>query len=360
MEVPLDGKKVVVYDVIGPYATENKCFDRKVASDYWYNYSSTDLFEACWQKGIALITPDVYFALPVKPKAIAARERDDADMSVSLALKKAGVKLVYVRSSENPLYACQFYWNLPRITKEFDHSIVMSGVKDWVAKSSHFMPQYTPHGYWAHVKKVESNFQEKKFLCMVQRNARVHWARRWYVNVMNVLKPMPNFVNREGYLDRLEAVEYFSKFSDFDLFGIGWDKPVRYTEKYNEAIKKSWRGAVDDKFETLKEYKFSLCFENSYLGGYVQYMKDAIYAGSVPIYWGAPDIADIFPKNCFIDFRTFDCDYAKLNDYLRTMDEKTYNEYIDNINAFIASPRGYAISKEKYIEDMINLFESYF
>jgi hypothetical protein len=59
---------------------------------------------------------------------------------------------------------------------------------------------------------------------------------------MNVLKPMPNFVNREGYLDRLEAVEYFSKFSDFDLFGIGWDKPVRYTEKYNEAIKKSGLG----------------------------------------------------------------------------------------------------------------------
>jgi hypothetical protein len=90
-------------------------------------------------------------------------------------------------------------------------------------------------------------------------------------------------------------------------------------------------------------------------------MKDALYAGSVPIYWGAPDVAEMFPENCFIDFRKFDCNYERLEAYLRGMDEATYSEYIKNINAWIASPEGgYAISKERYVSDMITLFESYF
>lgn len=360
MNISLEGKKIVVYDTIGPHSKNNFCFDRSIANEKWYNYSSVYLYEECLKHGIQLITADIYFSLPHKPKAICVRERDDADMSVSLALHKLGVQLVLIRSSENPLYACRFYWNLPRLTGYFDHSVVMRGVKAWVSPKSQFHPQYTPHAYYKHVTKVQSNFHSTKFLNLIQKNTRVHWLKMLYVRVMDFLKPMPNFINREGYLDRLEAIKYFAKYDDFDLYGIGWDKPVRYTHKYDSAIKKSWRGSPDDKFEILKQYKFSLVLENSYLGGYVQYMKDVIYTGSVPIYWGAPDISEIFPKNCFIDFRDFDCNFAKLNQYLRDMDENTYNEYIKNINLFIASPSAYAISQEKYVGDMIKLFESYF
>jgi hypothetical protein len=232
MKVTIDGKKVVVFDVIGPYSRENMTFDETVAKEKWYNYSSAYLYQECLKRGIQLITPDVYFALPEKPKrAIAVRERDDADMSVSLALKRAGVKLVFVRSSENPLYACQFYWNLPRISKEFDYAIVMRGVRDWVKAPCQFVPQYTPHGYYAHIRELQPDFHKKKFLTMIQRNARVHWMRRTYANVMNFFKPMPNFVNREGYLDRLEAIRHFSKHPDFDLYGLDWNKPRSLYEK---------------------------------------------------------------------------------------------------------------------------------
>lgn len=360
MDVSIEGKKVVVYDVIGPHSRQNLCFDRNVAKEKWYNYSSVYLYEECLKRGFQLVTPDIYFALPQKPKAICVRERDDIDMGVSLALRRAGVKLVLIRSSENPFYACRFYWNLPWLTSHFDHSVVMRGVKDWVSPKSQFHPHYTPHAYSTHVREVRADFHKKKFLVMVQRNARVHRLRRLYVSVMNFLKPMPNFVHREGYADRLEAIQYFSKYPDFDLYGIGWDKPVRYTRKYDNAIRASYRGAPDDKFATLKQYKFSLCFENSYLGGYVQYMNDSFYAGCVPVYWGAPDITDMYPENCFVDFRKFGCDFTRLDEYLRTMDENTYNGYIKNINAFISSPAAYEISQEKYVSDMLKLFESYF
>lgn len=361
MDISIEGRKVVVYDVIGPHARNNACFDRDVAKEHWYNFSSVYLYEECLKRGIQLITSDVYFALPEpRPKAICVRERDDIDMGVSLALRKAGVRLVAIRSSENPLYACRFYWNLPWLTNHFDHAIVMRGLKSWVAPGCTFHPAYTPHGYYAYVKSVEANFHDKKFLVFIQQNTRVHWARRLYVHAMHFIKPMPNFTNREGYLDRLRAIEYFSRVPDFDLYGRHWDKPVRYTHAYDAAIKKSWRGAVDDKHEVLKRYKFSLVLENSYLGGYVQYMTDSLYAGSVPVYWGAPDIADMFPANCFIDFRKLGCDFGRLEQYLRAMDETEYNGYIKSINAWIASPAAYAISKEHYVEEMSELFNSYF
>ncbi|MBI2033748.1 MAG: hypothetical protein HYT13_01475 [Candidatus Liptonbacteria bacterium] len=361
MEVSIEGRKLVVYDIIGPYARENAAFDKSIVKEKWYHYSFLYFYEKCLEKGIQFVTPDVYFALPEpKPKAICVRERDDADMSVSFALRKAGVKLALIRSSENPLYACRFYWNLPRLTSYFDHSVVMRGVKTWVSPTSQFHPQCTPHPYYARVREVRPDFHNKKFLVLIQRNARVHWLRRLYVNFWNSVKPMPNFVNREGYLDRLRAVEYFSRYPDFDLYGYGWDKPVRYTHKYDEAVKNSWRGAPDDKFKTMQQYKFSLCFENCYLGGNVQYMSDSLYSGAVPVYWGAPDIENIFPANCFIDFRRFGCDFARLDEYLRAMDENTYNEYIKNINVWISSPAAYALSQEHYVSEMIEIFESYF
>ena len=200
---------------------------------------------------------------------------------------------------------------------------------------------------------------------LMNSNQRIHWARQLYVAVMHTLKPLPTFTNRDQYLERLKAIKYFSQFDDFDLYGNRWDQPVRYTHVYDEAIKKSYRGSPYDKYETIKQYKFSLVFD-SFLGGYLQEkMADCLYAGSVPVYWGAPDIADIIPKGCFIDFRDFGCDYARLNDYLRNMDEQTYNGYIKSINEWIAAPQsspmgGYALSQEKYTADLIKLFESYF
>ena len=361
MDVSVEGKKVVVYDIVGSHARDNIVFDKDVVKEKWYQYGSAYLYEECLKKGIQLVTPDVYFALPEpRPKAICLRERDDADMSVSFALRNAGVKLALIRSSENPLYACRFYWNLTWLTSHFDHSIVMRGVKDWVSPESKFHAWFNPHAYYKHVREVQSDFHKKKFLVLIQRNARMHWMRRLYVYAMNFVKPMPNFVNREGYVSRLNAIQYFSKYPNFDLYGRGWDNPVRYTRKYDRAIQKSWRGALDDKFATLQKYKFSLCLENSYLGGYLQYMNDSLYAGSVPIYWGAPDITEMYPENCFIDFRKFGCDFARLDEYLHSMDESMYNEYIENINAFISSPAAYELSQEKYVSDTIKLIESYF
>jgi len=177
-DISVEGKKVVVYDSLEPHARQNLCFDRNVAKGEWYRYSSPYLYEECLKKGIQLITPDIYFALSKKPKAICLRVRDDVDMSVSFALRRAGVRLALMKSAENPLYACRFYWNLKRLTSYFDYAEVVSGVKDWVSPNCRWRRQYNQHVYRPLIREVRSDFHKKKFLVLMQRNARVHWARR--------------------------------------------------------------------------------------------------------------------------------------------------------------------------------------
>lgn len=67
---------------------------------------------------------------------------------------------------------------------------------------------------------------------------------------------------------------------------------------------------VENKEEFLGNYRFSMAFENSSTPGYVtEKIVDSFLAGTIPIYWGAPDIAEDFNPKAFInchDYKSFD------------------------------------------------------
>ena len=69
-------------------------------------------------------------------------------------------------------------------------------------------------------------------------------------------------------------------------------------------------GAVTNKMEFIKDYKFTIAFENSLLSGYTtEKIIEPMIAGSMPIYWGNPDIHLDFDKNSFVcvnDFNSID------------------------------------------------------
>ena len=352
-------KKIVVTEGDGSHMRDNLCFDPKYIKEKWYRFSGFYFYEECRKRGIQLMTPDVYLRTPNKPSGVIGM-RWSIDVKNIDAMKKIGVHQAVLIGAENPLYACTFFYNLPIYTSHFDYSIVPKGARNFVAPNSKYKIWLPHHGYWNRVRQVESNFFKKKYLTIINTNHRVRILKRIYTKVMNVFKPLTGFTYNEMYVERLEAIKYFSNNPGFDFFGWGWDEPVSYTRKYNEAIRRSYRGAVDDKFETLKKYKFSLCFENSIWSGWItEKIFDSLFAGSVPVYWGAPDVTDFIPKNCFIDYRNFK-NFADLDNYLKNMDEDTYNQYIDNINKFIVSDSAYLLSKERYVSDLIDIFESYF
>tara|TARA_B100001094_G_scaffold163836_1_gene158590 strand:+ start:9133 stop:10218 length:1086 start_codon:yes stop_codon:yes gene_type:complete len=179
--------------------------------------------------------------------------------------------------------------------------------------------------------------------------------------------------HNELYSERKIAINYFySKLKkDFHLYGSGWDKSFKYPFPYNifkdlnryiltRAVSKIIRrsmsvapiilkrllysdyecnnGYVDNKFDTLSKYKFSLCYENLYNeNSYItEKIFDSLRMGVIPIYYGASNIADFIPRDIFInknDFKT----YEELYEHLLNLEDENYRVIIKKIKDFFIS-----------------------
>jgi len=70
-------------------------------------------------------------------------------------------------------------------------------------------------------------------------------------------------------------------------------------------------GGSGGKREFLRRYKFNIAFENNKLPGYVtEKLFEPLAAGTLPIYWGAPDVSEHFNPGCFINYFDFEDENA--------------------------------------------------
>jgi len=178
----------------------------------------------------------------------------------------------------------------------------------------------------------------------------------------------------ELYSHRVRAIRWFEKnaLNDFDFYGRGWDKYKFNGPVYIRVLNKipilqkifykpypSYKGSVDDKIETMSKYKFLICFENANnVDDYVtEKIFDSFCAMCVPIYWGAPNITDIIPKECFIDFRDFN-DYEELYQYIKKMEEIEYMTYINAIQNFIDSDKSRLFSVDYFAKSIVDTIKN--
>lgn len=117
----------------------------------------------------------------------------------------------------------------------------------------------------------------------------------------------------ELYSSRLEVIRYMERNypEKFDHFGPGWTKDFL-----------SWRGVAPSKHDLYPLYRYGLCYENMQcVNGYItEKVFDCIRAGAVPVYWGASDICEVLPEQCFIDRRNFKS-ISELIDFLLSQTE---------------------------------------
>ena len=143
------------------------------------------------------------------------------------------------------------------------------------------------------------------------------------------------------YEERKNAIRFFESKGEegFEFYGRNWD-PSLYT---------SYRGPIADKIQTIKNYRFSICYENSstYNGYVTEKIFDCFAAGSVPIYWGAPNIEKYVPKDCFIDRRDF-ANMEELYAFLKNMTEEEYEGYIQRIRAYLDSDNAQLFSRAQF------------
>ena len=122
----------------------------------------------------------------------------------------------------------------------------------------------------------------------------------------------PRGRSRELYSLRIKAMAELSKIGGIDLYGMGWDRwwsPKAMWLPYwlnRRAIMSIYKGKCESKFEVLQNYEFCLCFENMSMNGYItEKIFDCLYAGTIPLYMGAPDILDYVPADAFVDCRKY-------------------------------------------------------
>lgn len=187
----------------------------------------------------------------------------------------------------------------------------------------------------------------------------INSERKFCINISGNKK---NNDPNELYSERRKIIKWFNKNhpSDFDLYGFGWDKfcfgyPLGRLNRFNFLTKllkprlKFYRGSVDSKYSVLKNYTFSVCFENikSTPGYITEKIFDCFFCGTIPIYWGPEEITDFIPSSCFIDIREFN-NYDELYNYMKNMTDERYKEYLQAIEDFVNSKDIYIFSAECY------------
>ena len=102
------------------------------------------------------------------------------------------------------------------------------------------------------------------------------------------------------------------KFDKIDLMGRATDRPLEL------------------KSEGTNDYMFQIAIENAKRNNYfADKIYDCFVTGTVPIYWGAPNVGDFFDERGILAFETPE----ELKDILLSLSEEKYHsmfEYVKN------------------------------
>ncbi len=175
-------------------------------------------------------------------------------------------------------------------------------------------------------------FAQKKLACMICGN-KSSWC------------------DRELYSDRRSIINFFSdRYPDlFDLYGPGWDGVSTY------------KGMPHAKLPCLQQYRFNICLENTRnTTGYItEKIFDAMQAGCIPVYAGASNMDSYIPRTCYIAYEDF-TSLETLKERMCAVTEQEYEQYQENIRAYLASPEAQQFSIESFVALFLGEIKQFF
>ncbi|GHU11921.1 hypothetical protein FACS1894151_11570 [Spirochaetia bacterium] len=243
---------------------------------------------------------------------------------------------------------CEMIYKPNANTKLFDIFHTVFTYNDELVKNHGYIKLHSPNRFKAPIQKP---FHERKFCTMMAGN---------------------KFSNEHGelYSERRKIIACFSKnFPElFDLYGFDWDKKIFHGPRLIRGLNRIkplqkilaprypvHRGRLNSKLQTLSQYKYAICYENtSAIKGYIsEKIFDCFFAGTIPVYLGCENITDHIPENCFIDRRKFQTNELLIK-YLQQLTEYEYNQYLIAITNFLQSDKGYVFSDQCFADVLIN------
>lgn len=108
---------------------------------------------------------------------------------------------------------------------------------------------------------------------------------------------------------------------------------------------------VEDKYQFQKKYKFSIAFENSSTSGYTtEKILQAFSAGTIPIYWGNPRVAEDFNDKAFINCHAYE-NFQEVIEEIKKIDEDD-----ELLKSYLMEPIG---TEEKFPEDALKEYRNF-
>ena len=110
---------------------------------------------------------------------------------------------------------------------------------------------------------------------------------------------------------------------------------------------------ICDKIDFMKDYKFSIAFENSMTNGYItEKILHAFSAKTIPIYWGSPNISKYFNSKSFINAH----DFKDFHDLIKKI--ILINDNQDTVRNYLLEPM-FNDKQLKYHESLIEKFRGF-
>ena len=137
----------------------------------------------------------------------------------------------------------------------------------------------------------------------------------------------------EGAFLRKEFCQQLMKYKRVDCPGrilhnmSNKELPLRWVKKDGrDSINENW---VMDKLKYISKYKFTIAFENISMAGHTtEKLIHPLYAFSVPIYWGNPEVAHDFNPKAFINCNDYDNDFKAIISRVKELD-KNPDKYLE-------------------------------
>lgn len=314
------------------------------------------------ERGLDVMTADQIAARGIHPGDVTVISYDWPPAAEVLVSQ--GARPGVLTSLEPPVIAWELYFHLRRLSARFPHTLLFAGGQPRTAHTTAFHTLYFPQ-----VRGPQPvNWQDwlrRKFLVSINSNkAMVRSFTRFFdrpreVSVKReIASRLYAPIAADLYLERLRVAAHFSGRPDFDVFGQGWQRKHPAVPMHlHQAILRAYRGPVAEKLETLAQYRFSLCLENSMFAGYVsEKIFDCFFTGTIPIYLGAPDVQRYVPPETFVDLRRFRT-YHDLESFLDHLDESAMRHYVEAAADFVRSAAYQPFTVECFARQMVDLLE---
>lgn len=179
--------------------------------------------------------------------------------------------------------------------KEADYYIVLEGYNGTLPQDKTIFVKREPN----FIRTYKTNYTH--VIDWDETNCGITW---WVNKSYDEFKAMPypkktkkvscvvssKHVHRANYVKSL-----FNGNSPIELYGRGHKKAV-YGDNYKGSL--DYDGKC--KLRGLVDYEYSIVLENSQQTNYfTEKLADALLSWTVPLYWGCPNIIDLFPKKSY-------------------------------------------------------------